>query len=91
MGSTCPDTPAVLFDAAGMPVPARPTLYLGLTDGAILPDAVRQRLDHAAIPYRVLPVAAPGHLALYAPDGVITGVAAILRRLGAFDAVARTP
>jgi hypothetical protein len=80
-GSTCPDTPAPLFDRAGRPLPARALVYFGLTRGAALPTELRQRLHQACVPYRVIPVALPDHVALYGPTDVVTGTAAILDRL----------
>jgi hypothetical protein len=80
-GTTCPNTPAELFDGTGLPRTARPILYFGLTTGTDLPCALIEHLDGGPFPYRVIPVAAAGHLALYGPDRVVTGVAPILRQL----------
>jgi hypothetical protein len=79
--SSCPDTPAELFDAAGQPCRGRPVAYIGLTVASALPLEVLAALDRSAIPYRVLPVAVPDHLALYGPTAVVTGTAAILEHL----------
>ncbi len=79
--SSCPDTPAELFEADGRPCRGRPVAYLGLTRRAAIPPELVAALDRSAIPYRVLPVAAPDHISLYGPTDVVTGAAAILEHL----------
>jgi hypothetical protein len=90
-GSMCPDTPSELFDAAGLPLPARPTLAFGVTAGKTLPCDLERILDDTSVPYRMIPVAPHGYLALYDLDGVVTGEPAILRRLRAIVGVPPAP
>jgi hypothetical protein len=81
IGSTCPDTPADLFEGDGRLCRAKAVAYIGLTRGAALPPELLHVLDASAIPYRLIPVSAPAHVALYGPNDVVTGTAAVLRRL----------
>ena len=84
-GWSIPDSPAALFDAAGRLRACRPLLLIGLTRGADLPCAIRDRLDRTKAPYRIVRVAVPGFVGLFGCREVVEGADAVLAYLERAD------